>query len=85
MIEIKPTPIPLRNSEANYITMRSEFDLGAETSRVFWIVHDSARRPIANGTVDIDADTHLSWGEDDKHIEDYVLNQLNLERYENLD
>ena len=80
MIQINPTQIPLRNAEANFITMRSEFHLGTETSRVFWQVYDVEKQPITSGTIEVDSDTHLAWGVDDSVIEDYVLNQLNLER-----
>lgn len=80
MIPIKPTQIPLRNAEANFISMRSEFDLGAETSRVFWQLFDAEQKAITSGTVEIDSKTHFSWVENDSVIENYVINQLNLKK-----
>lgn len=80
MIAIKPTQIPLRNAEANFISMRSEFNLNTDTSIVQWFLYDSERKPITNGAVEIPSETHLAWGVDDSIVEDYVLEQLNLER-----
>lgn len=78
MIQINPTQIPLRNAEVNFITMRSEFDLGGETSRVFWQVYDVEKQPITSGTIEVDSDTHLAWAEDDSFIIDFTLNNLGL-------
>ena len=82
MTQIQPIQIPLRNETAEFIKMRSEFDLNAETSRVFWQVFNSEQQPITSGMIEIPSEVHEAWTSDDTHIEDYVLEKLNLVRYE---
>ena len=80
MIQIKPKEIGLPPTEATQLSLRSEFEIGAETSRLFWQVFDVDNNQILYGNLDVDYATHLNWGTDDTIIEDYALNNLGLER-----
>ena len=80
MIQIKPIQIPLRNTEANFIKMRSEFDLNSDKSIIQWFIYNSEQQIITNGTLDIPIEVHNAWQDDDTIIEDYVLSKLKLKR-----
>lgn len=80
MINITPLNIGVQNQIATQIKIRAEFYTSTNTSRVFWQLFNDNDLQLLNGDLVIPEATHNAWGTDDSVIEDYVLNQLNLER-----
>jgi len=79
-IAIKPIMKGLPPVEITQLALRSEFEIGAETSRLFWQVFDVDNNQILYGNLNVDPATHLNWSTDDTIIEDFALNNLGLER-----
>jgi hypothetical protein len=80
MTQIQPTNLGLPPIEAIAITIRAEFNLGGDSSRVFWRVFDVDNNQLLSGNLYIPSLIHNAWGVDDSVVEDYVLTQLNLDR-----
>lgn len=80
MIAIEPINIGLPSKEAVNLKIRAEFILGTDTSMVFWSVSDADNMDLIKGDLLIPTEIHGAWGVDDSIVEDYVLNQLGLQR-----
>lgn len=78
MIQIQP--IQILDRQATQLEIRVELKPNADTSTAYYNIRNSERGLIFNGIIQIPIEIHSTWGEDDSVIEDYVLEQLNLQR-----
>lgn len=80
MIQIQPIKIGLPSKEGTQLALRTEFTIGEDTSRLFWQIFDAENNQLGCGNIEVGAETHANWGEDDTIIEDYAINFLGLKR-----
>lgn len=79
-MKIKPTQAGFPQREATDIEINTFFSVGGTTSQTHWTIKSEQGEILAQGNCSIPEEIHAQWGTDDSIIEDYVLEQLNLEK-----
>jgi hypothetical protein len=80
MIQITTTLAGFPLKEAKKIEVNIYFPLGSETSRAYWAMWSDDNEKLAQGDLLIPQEIHMNWGTDDSIVEDYVLQQLGLQK-----